>query len=35
MIKKVSRNEMRVERHNRIRKDLSGTADNLCGTCWI
>ena len=27
MIKKVSRNEMRVERHNRIRKDLSGTAD--------
>ena len=27
MIKKVSRNEMRVERHNRIRKDLKGTAD--------
>ena len=27
MIKKVSRNEMRVERHKRIRKDLSGTAD--------
>ena len=27
MIKKVSRNEMRVERHNRIRKDLSGTAE--------
>jgi large subunit ribosomal protein L18 len=27
MIKKVSRNEMRLERHNRIRKDLSGTAD--------
>ena len=27
MIKKVSRNEMRVERHARIRKDLSGTAD--------
>ena len=27
MIKKVSRNEMRVERHNRIRKSLSGTAD--------
>ena len=26
MIKKVSRNEMRVERHKRIRKDLSGTA---------
>ena len=32
MIKKVSRNEMRVERHNRIRKDISGTADRprLC-----
>jgi len=27
MIKKVSRNEMRLERHNRIRKELSGTAD--------
>ena len=27
MIKKVSRNEMRVERHKRIRKDLSGTTD--------
>ena len=27
MIKKVSRNEMRVERHNRIRKELSGTTD--------
>ena len=27
MIKKVSRNEMRVERHARIRKSLSGTAD--------
>ena len=27
MIKKVSRNEMRVERHNRIRKDLKGTAE--------
>ena len=27
MIKKVSRNEMRVERHNRIRKELSGTAE--------
>ena len=27
MIKKVSRNEMRLERHNRIRKSLSGTAD--------
>ena len=27
MIKKVSRNEMRVERHKRIRKELSGTAD--------
>ena len=27
MIKKVSRNEMRVERHNRIRKEISGTAD--------
>ena len=27
MIKKVSRNEMRVERHNRIRKDLSGTTE--------
>ena len=27
MIKKVSRNEMRVERHKRIRKDLSGNAD--------
>ena len=26
MIKKVSRNEMRVERHRRIRKDLSGNA---------
>ena len=25
MIKKVSRNEMRLERHKRIRKDLSGT----------
>jgi len=27
MIKKVSRNEMRVERHKRIRKELSGTSD--------
>ena len=27
MIKKVSRNEMRLERHNRIRKNLSGTAE--------
>ena len=27
MIKKVSRNEMRLERHKRIRKDISGTAD--------
>jgi len=27
MIKKVSRNEMRVERHKRIRKDLTGTTD--------
>ncbi len=27
MIRKVSRNEMRLERHNRIRKDLSGTAE--------
>jgi len=27
MIKKVSRNEMRLERHNRIRKDLKGTSD--------
>ena len=27
MIKKVSRNEMRLQRHERIRKDLSGTAD--------
>ena len=27
MIKKVSRNEMRLERHKRIRKDLSGNAD--------
>lgn len=27
MIKKVSRNEMRVERHKRIRKTLSGTAE--------
>ena len=27
MIKKVSRNEMRLERHNRIRKDLKGTAE--------
>ena len=27
MIKKVSRNEMRVERHNRIRKDLKGTTE--------
>ena len=27
MIKKVSRNEMRVERHKRIRKDLKGTAE--------
>ena len=27
MIKKVSRNEMRLERHARIRKDLVGTAD--------
>lgn len=27
MIKKVSRNEMRLERHKRIRKSLSGTTD--------
>ena len=27
MIKKVSRNEMRAERHKRIRKELSGTPD--------
>ena len=27
MIKKVSRNEMRLERHNRIRKNLSGTPE--------
>ncbi len=27
MIKKVSRNEMRLERHARIRKDLVGTTD--------
>ena len=27
MIKKESRNAMRVERHKRIRKDLSGTAE--------
>ena len=27
MIKKVSRNEMRVERHNRIRKDIVGTSE--------
>lgn len=27
MIKKVSRNEMRLERHKRIRKTLSGTAE--------
>ena len=27
MIKKVSRNEMRLERHKRIRKELSGDAD--------
>lgn len=27
MIKKVSRNEMRLERHNRIRKNLSGTTE--------
>jgi len=27
MIKKVSRNEMRLERHKRIRKDLVGTKD--------
>ena len=27
MIRKVSRNEMRVVRHERIRKDLKGTAD--------
>ena len=26
MIKKVSRNEMRLERHKRIRKELSGTS---------
>ena len=26
MIRKVSRNEMRVERHERIRKDLKGTS---------
>ena len=27
MIKKVSRNEMRTERHQRIRKEISGTAE--------
>ena len=27
MIIKVSRNEMRVERHKRIRKDISGTSE--------
>ena len=27
MIKKVSRNEMRLERHTRIRKQIIGTAD--------
>jgi len=27
MIKKVSRNEMRLERHSRIRKDLMGTSE--------
>ncbi len=27
MIKKVSRNEMRLERHKRIRENLHGTAD--------
>ena len=27
MIRKVSRNEMRLERHNRIRKDLMGTSE--------
>ncbi len=27
MIKKVSRNEMRLERHKRIRKDLIGTSE--------
>ena len=27
MIKKVSRNEMRLARHERIRKDLKGTAE--------
>ena len=27
MIKKVSRNEMRLERHKRIRKTLAGTAE--------
>ena len=27
MIKKVSRNEMRVERHKRIRKDIYGTSE--------
>ena len=27
MIRKVSRNEMRVERHERIRKDLKGTTE--------
>ena len=27
MIKKVSRNEMRLERHNRIRKDLKGNSE--------
>ena len=32
MINKVSRNEMRLERHSRIRKNLSGTAERprLC-----
>ncbi len=27
MIKKVSRNEMRLERHSRIRKDIKGTSE--------
>ena len=27
MIKKVSRNDMRLERHKRIRKTLAGTAE--------
>ena len=32
MIKKVSRNEMRIERHKRIRKEITGTSERprLC-----